>query len=649
MITAFRNFFASTFGKIAAFALLALIAVAFAASDISGGAGFGGVGAGNAAKVGSEQIGVGELRDRVRRSYNAARESEPTLTMEDFVRDGGVENALSALIDASAFQQYAAKLGFANSKRLVDAQIAQLPVFTGLTGQFDQAQYEAFLRRENLTDRQVRADMERQLLLNKLTRPINALPGIAPAIAEPYAALLLERRRGSAVFVPSSPRAPSTAPSDAQLTTFLKNNSSRYAIPERRVIRYATFDRSNVPVPEPTQADLESFYKDNAARFTASQSRRLNQVVAPSQAVAQRIADAVRGGATLDAAARSNGLASSFSQSLAQADLTRTTNADFAKAAFAAPRGGLVGPVQLPLGWAVATVQDIRQTPARTLEQALPEIRPLVARQMADEAMISFFNAIQDALNNGVPVTEIAADRKLTLAETPALLPSGRAPARTDFQLPPELGDMVPQAFQALGEGEGQLFTIVDNDRFALFDVKTIVAAAPPPLTSIRAQLVTDWKLAEGHKAARDVARAMVRAVEGKTPLADAARAAKGEVGSVQTIAGTRGELTRSADRVPPEVALMFSMAAGSVRTLELPGQRGWLVIYLDEVVRPKREDIQTEQIGAIAAPLANAIGGELFDQLLADARQRVGVARNMDQVERLKAELSGRTSAPGL
>ena len=52
-------------------------------------------------------------------------------------------------------------------------------------------------------------------MLEQLAAPIAQMPRLAPGMAQPYAALLLERRRGQATFVPSSPFAPKADPGDA--------------------------------------------------------------------------------------------------------------------------------------------------------------------------------------------------------------------------------------------------------------------------------------------------------------------------------------------------------------------------------------------------------------------------------------------------
>lgn len=89
MITAIRRMFSSTLGKILALGFVAFIGVAFALSDVTGNSTFGGIGGANVAKVGSEQIGVGELRDRVRLAYNQARQDQPGMTMAAFVNRAG--------------------------------------------------------------------------------------------------------------------------------------------------------------------------------------------------------------------------------------------------------------------------------------------------------------------------------------------------------------------------------------------------------------------------------------------------------------------------------------------------------------------------------------------------------------------------------
>ncbi len=646
MITAIRRMFSSTIGKFLALAFVALVGLAFALGDVTGNSSFGGIGGANVAKVGSEEIGIGELRDRARQAYNQARQQQPGMTMAAFVESGGLDQVLDQLVEGLAFDQFATQMGFSVSKRLIDGRIADLPAFAGVSGRFDQKVFENFLRQNGLTETQLRRDLRQQLLIEQLAAPIAMMPRIAPGMAQPYAALLMEQRRGQATFIPASPFAPTADPGDAALKTFLSQNAAKFTVPERRVIQYALFDRSAVPVPAVTDAEIAKVYKDNASRYAASETRRFAQVIVPDQATANSLAAKVRGGASLAAAAQAAGLSASTTGDLTQSAYAATSSAAAAKAAFAAKRGDLIGPTQTGLGWTVARVEDATARPARSLADASAEIRTELGKNKANEAIVDYYNAIQDAVNGGASVEEVAADRKLQLVETPALLPSGRAPGQPAFTPAPELAPLVSQAFQAAGEGEGHIATLVENERFAVYAVKSIVAAAPPPFAQIRGDLLSEWRFAQGQKVARDKARTIAKAVEGGKSLADAVAAAGPNIGNAQTIGGRRAELGAGGKPVPPELALLFSMAKGSVKTLEIPGNRGWMVIALTDVQRPDPKSIEPQRVAAIAQPLAPAFGNELIEQLAAEAKRRIGVTINKDLVNQLRAELTGTAPA---
>ena len=642
MITAIRRMFSSTIGKFLALAFVALVGLAFALGDVTGNSSFGGLGGANVAKVGGEEIGIGELRDRVRLAYNQARQDQPGMTMAAFVESGGLDQVLNQMIDGRAFDQFAGELGLGVSKRLVDGRIADIPAFAGVSGNFDQNRFESFLRDNGMTETQLRQDLRQQILLEQLAAPIGMMPRIAPGIAQPYAALLLEQRRGQATFIPSSPFAPTADPGDAALRKYLSENRAQFTVPERRVIQYALFDRDTVPVPAVTDAEIAKVYKDNASQYVASETRRFSQVIVPDQAAANSLAAKVRGGTSLAAAAQAAGLSASTTGDLTQSAYAATTSTAAAKTAFAAKRGDLIGPTQTGLGWTVARVEDVTTKPARSLADATPEIRTELAKNKANEAIVDYYNTIQDAVNGGASIEEVASDRKLQLAETPALLPSGRAPDQPAFALAPDLAPLIAQAFQAAGEGESHIATIVENEKFAVYAVKSIMAAAPPPFAQIRGDLLNEWRFSEGQKVARDKARAIVKAVEGGKSLSDAVAAAGPNIGNVQTIGGRRAELGANGQPVPPELSLLFSMAKNSVKTLEIPGNRGWMVIALADVQRPDPKAIEPQRVAAIAQPLAGAFGNELVEQLAAEARRRVGVTINKDLLEQLRKELTG-------
>ena len=67
---------------------------------------------------------------------------------------------------------FADKYGFPLSKRLIDAEIAQIPGTKGLNGQFSEQSYQQFLAQKRLTDAQVRQILAAGLLQRLLLTPI---------------------------------------------------------------------------------------------------------------------------------------------------------------------------------------------------------------------------------------------------------------------------------------------------------------------------------------------------------------------------------------------------------------------------------------------------------------------------------------------
>ena len=130
------------------------------------------------------------------------------MTMAAFVESGGLDQVLDQMVEGMAFDQFATELGFGVSKRLIDGRIADIPAFAGVSGSFDQTAFKTFLRQNGMTEAQLRRDLRQQLLIEQIAAPIASMPRLASGMAQPYAALLLEQRRGQATFIPASPFAP---------------------------------------------------------------------------------------------------------------------------------------------------------------------------------------------------------------------------------------------------------------------------------------------------------------------------------------------------------------------------------------------------------------------------------------------------------
>src|SRR5690606_18097569 len=138
MLLFFRNFFQSKFGVPITLAFLALIAVAFASSDLANTGTFGGVAGGDrVAVVGDRKIDSADLVNSANAALDQARQSNPNMSMDAFIAQGGLDDVLDQMIDRAAIAEYARLHGLRAGENLVNSEIIAVPQFRGANGEFD--------------------------------------------------------------------------------------------------------------------------------------------------------------------------------------------------------------------------------------------------------------------------------------------------------------------------------------------------------------------------------------------------------------------------------------------------------------------------------------------------------------------------------
>lgn len=640
MIQLFRKFFSSKFGIAITLGFLALIAFAFASMDISSTGVFGGVSGGDrVAVVGKERIDAAELSTAATNALDQARQTDPTITMQAFIARGGLEEVLRQLIDRTAIAEFARRHGMRAGDRLVDSELLQIPAFRGPDGNFDQNAFRAALAQRGLSESAVRNDLAMGLLARQLLTPISFSPVVPRSVAERYASLLRERREGSIVFLPATSFAPQGAPTEAQLQAFYNENRDRYIRPERRVIRYATFGPDAVGAPPaPTAAQISERFQRDRAQYAASERRRFTQLVVPTQDAAEAIVAEVRGGKSLDVAAREKGLATTSVGPVTQDELARSASAAAAQAAFSAQQGAIAQPARGGLGWYVLRVDEVDRQPARTLQQVRDEIAAALAVEQRQAALDDLTARIDEEIESGRSLSEVAQELDITVAATRPATADGRIYG-TNETVAPVLASVLPVAFD-MDEGEPQLAVVAPGESYVIFDVSNITPSATAPLAEIREDVTADWRRDTGANAARAAAdRILDRVTKGSTLAAAVAAENKG-LPTPQTLNLNREQLAQQG-RVPAELALFFSMARGTVKKLEAPGDAGWHVVRLDSIDAPQIAG-NDPIVASTMRELGQASGTEYVDQFVKAAQREVGVERNDAAIRAIAAQLTG-------
>ncbi len=643
MLQLFRNFFKSKIGIVVTLAFLGLIAFAFASSDVANTGTFGGVTGGDrVAVVGERRVDAADLSVRTTDAVNRLRQEDPTISIEAFIADGGMQQVMDALIGRAAIAELAHNSGLRAGQRLVDSEIVNNPNLRGADGSFDAENFRNALRQQGLSEEMFREDLALGLYAQQLVGPTTLAPQLPTSLARRYTALRMETRSGNIAAFQAGAFLPEGEPSEEQLQTYYNQNSNDYIRPERRVIRFASFGEDAFgDLPSPTSEQVAERYERDLVLYQERELRSFTQLITTTQAAAQAIVDEVNGGLSLEASAQSKGLSTSTIPAITADDLQGSTSSAVADAAFAAAEGTLSEPAQGGLGWYVLRVDSIDRIAGRSLEEATPEITATLRAEQRRIALNDATARIEDEFSDGRSLSEVAEELGLEISSTRPVTAAGQV-YNTPESAPAILGRVLEVAFE-MNEADPQLAEVVPGETFLIFDVSQITRSSVAPLDEIREDVANDWRFSEGMKAAGSAARRVIARVEEGASLRDAVSAEEVSVQPPDALTLSRAEIER-APNVPRPIALFFSMAKGTVKPLETPEAGAWFVVQLDDIVTPEVSESDPALL-TTSAQLMPLIVDEYAVQIVQAVQDELEIDINQVAVDAVEAQLTGRTN----
>jgi len=644
MLSSFRRMSKSTIGTSLIAIVGLLIIIGFAAGDIQSlSLGNTGLAANDLAKAGSQEVTDRDMSSAMQRRLAQVRQKNPEATYADLA--GDFEPLLQGLVDQAALQAFAAKHGFVLSKRLVDAEIANIPGVKGLNGQVSTAAYQQFLARQQLSDSEIRSFISGSLLERLMITPAATSARVPIGMASPYASMLLEQRQGQIALVPASVFAAGLNPTDQQIQQFYSANRSRYMIPEQRVLKIATIGDAQIAKVSATPQEVEAYYKAHQDVYGAKDIRSISQAVVPDPKVAAGIAQRARSGQSFVEAAKPAGLGAADVAvgEQTRAQFTDNFGAKVAAAAWSAKPGDVVGPIQSPLGWHVVKIEGAKTQPGKSLDQVRGEISQTLTADKRKTALADLVNKTEDRLDGGASFDEAAKQAGLTATTTPLITASGEARGNPSYKFPAELAPALKSGFEIAPTDEPVVEQLAGDKSFALVAPAQVVPAAPAPLRTIADKVKSDWVRQEALKQAQAVAKSIAARATGKTALADAAKAAGKPLPPVQPVSLRRIQLSQLGDKVPAPLRIIFSTAAGKTQIGPDPQGRGFFVVKVDKIIPGNALD-QPSLISEVQNEFRDPLAQEYAQELIAGLRENVGVRRN----EAVIAATKKRITSPG-
>jgi peptidyl-prolyl cis-trans isomerase D len=641
MFAFFRRLSKSTVGSIIMVLFVVAILASFALGDISNLRNGAGLSSSTLAKIGGQQVTDRDMSRAMERRLADVRQQNPEADYATIASD--FEPILTSLIDQRTLQAFADKYGFNLSKRLVDAEIANIPGTRGLDGKFSEIAYQSFLAQQRMTDQEVRQLISSSLMQRMLLTPVATNARVPVGFATPYASMLLEARQGDVAIVPVTSFRAGLTPTDADLQRFYAANRNRYMVPEQRVLRLARIGPEQVAGVTATEPEIVAYYNANQATYGSKETRVISQALVPNQNTANAIASRARAGASFVAATAPAGLSPA---DISVGPQTRSEYASLAgdavaTAAFAAPSGGIVGPIQSDLGWYVVKVDSVSREGGKPLSAARSEIAAKLTADKRKEALTDLVAKIEDAIAGGSNYAEAAALAKLQVSETPLITAAGAARDNPTFHFPTELAAALRSGFDLTPDDDPVVEALPGDAGYVLVAPARIVAAAPAPLASIRSQVAEDWINQQAANRARAVASAIAAKAALGVPLAKAVAEAGIALPPVRPVAARRLDLSQLGDKVPAAIRMLFSLGAGKSRMVADPQQRGYSIVKVNRII-PGNALTQPALIGRVQSEFQQAVSEEYARQFLAAVREAVGVRRNESAIAATRKRISG-------
>jgi peptidyl-prolyl cis-trans isomerase D len=618
------------------------ILAGFAASDISnfgsGNIGFG-MGSSTLARVGDQLVTEQEMSDAMQRRLQEVRQQNPEADYATIM--GDFDALLDALLDQKTLLAFADKYHFPLSKRLVDAEIAQIPQTKGLNGQFSEQAYLGFLSQQRLTDKQVREILAGGLLQRLLLTPVATNARVAVGMARPYASMMLESREGEAAAFPIEAFRGGLNPTDADIQQYYKANRNRYMVPEQRALRIARIGDEQVAGIKASDQEVAAYYNAHKADYAATETRNISQAVVPDQATANAIAARAKGGATLAAAAAPAGANAAVTT---LTDQSREAYAGVAgdksaQAVFTAASGAVVGPLQSDFGWVVAKVDSIKSTGGKSLDQARTEIAAKLNADKRKSAIEDVVNNLQNAVDEGSNFTEAAAAAKLTVTTTPLLVANGTSRTDPGYKLPADLAPALKTGFDLAQNDPPEIVTLPDDKGYAMVSAGEVHPAAPAPIANVREKVASDWINAKAMDRARAVAAQVEAKVEKGMALAQAMKESGAPLPPVQPLAARRIQIANAQGTIPEPLKVLFTIGEGKSRLFPDPQGRGLFIVKVNKIV-PGNSALQPTLIGQMQNELQEGVSGDYAREFLAAIRAELKAERNAGAIQSMKTRL---------
>jgi peptidyl-prolyl cis-trans isomerase D len=292
-------------------------------------------------------------------------------------------------------------------------------------------------------------------------------------------------------------------PSDAELQTFFKQNSGRYAqaVPETRKIEFFSFDSSNLPSgkPQVTDAEIQAAYNAQLADYKTPEQVKTRHILisvpkgadaktdAAAKAKAEDILKQVKAGGNFAELAKKNSDDPGSKDQGGELPMIATSSLDpaYAKAAMALNPGQTSDVVRSSFGYHIIQTESKEAAHTKSLAEVRDSIvQQLQAKKSAAAAQAYATQLVDEARKNGLQKT---AD-----AHNLHVITTDYVPKTGVIASLPDSTALLSAAFDAAKGAAPQ--TVSTGDGYAIFQVEDVKDAHAPDFADYKSHILDDYR-----------------------------------------------------------------------------------------------------------------------------------------------------------
>jgi peptidyl-prolyl cis-trans isomerase D len=614
--------------------VLGLIAISFGIWGI--GDIFRGFGTNTIATVGRTEIRLDTFRqlyqDRLQQISRQLNRAIPP----DQARALGLDRQLlNEVIAETAMDERARALRLNVSDAEMARRITSAPDFKGITGQFDRARFEGYLRNIGNTEARFMVEQRKIALRAQLLGTISGEAPVPKAALDAFNRFQNEERVIEYVTLGAAQVGDIAEPAPEVLAKYFEERKVVFRAPEFRKITIVVLTPEDLAARiEVSDADLKKAYTDRRARYETPERRHLKQIVFPNmeeaKAAADKLAPSATPATTFEALAAERGLKESDID-LGTVAKPAVVDRDIADAAFALKSGEISAPVAGRFGIAIVKVDNIEPGKIRPFEEVSADLKRDMQNERAKNELSTVQEKVEDERLGGATLADAARKFSLTPRVIEAIDRSGKDAKGDPVPDLPQNADVLSGAFGAEIHGENEPIRVPGNGGYVWFDVDAITPARDVSLDDVKDKVVARWREDEMATRLRAKATELLDKIKAGTSFADAAAADKVAV-EFRPAFKRNGPPNGLSPAVVTEV---FKTPQGQVGSAEGASPTERIVFQVNEIKVPPL-DPEAADVKRIDEALKSRTTEDLIAQYLAKVQSEVGVTVNANALNQV-------------